>query len=106
MDLSQSGYRFRRDDRYSAKNSLRLQNFTIYAPEAQEVSLIGDFNQWNPTQNLMTKKIDGYWFVQVSLHHGHHRYQFLIDGIPTLDPNAQGVTRNEKNERVSLIAIS
>ena len=37
---------------------------------------------------------------------GHHRYWFLVDGVPRLDPRAQGVSRNEKNERVSLISLS
>ena len=49
---------------------------------------------------------DGNWLIQIALHHGHHHYQFLIDGRPTLDPKAQGVARNEQNEKVSLIAIS
>jgi hypothetical protein len=31
---------------------------------------------------------------------------FLIDGKPTLDPRAQGIARNERNEKVSLLAIS
>jgi hypothetical protein len=42
----------------------------------------------------------------VVLGHGHHHYQFLIDGKPTLDPRAQGIARNEQNEKVSLIAVS
>jgi hypothetical protein len=53
----------------------------------------------------MPKKApDGARFLTVELKHGHHRYAFLVDGVLTLDPQAQGITRNEKGERVSLLA--
>lgn len=93
-------------NRYSAKNSTRLINFIYLNPTAQSVSVIGDFNQWNPTANPMSRQPDGGWSARLALHHGHHRYQFLVDGVPTLDPRAQGVSRNERNEKVSLIAVS
>jgi len=54
----------------------------------------------------MTRHPDGSWSVQVPLHHGHHLYRFLVDGQPTLDPRAQGVVRNARNERVSMIPVS
>ncbi|MDB6025722.1 MAG: hypothetical protein JWM68_1945 [Verrucomicrobiales bacterium] len=54
----------------------------------------------------MKKQFDGAWTAQVQLNHGHHHYCFLVDGHPTLDPRAQGIARNEKNEKVSLLAVS
>jgi hypothetical protein len=42
----------------------------------------------------------------MELPHGHHQYLFLVDGVQTLDPNAMGKVRNERNDTVSLIAIS
>jgi hypothetical protein len=44
--------------------------------------------------------------ITVELPHGHHRYVFLADNQPHLDPRAQGIARNDKNERVSLVAVS
>jgi hypothetical protein len=44
--------------------------------------------------------------TSIPVHHGHHRYVFLVDGKPMLDPRAQGIARNDQNERVSLIAVS
>ncbi|HOS76351.1 MAG TPA: hypothetical protein PKW12_13940 [Verrucomicrobiota bacterium] len=49
---------------------------------------------------------DGGWTIRLELPHGHHQYVFLVDGQPTLDPNAMGKVHNERNEVVSLIAIS
>ena len=92
--------------RYSAKKMAKPVNFICVAPAAHSVTLIGDFNDWDPAAYPMKKQPDGAWLVQISLNHGHHHYQFLIDGKPTLDPNAQGIARNEQNEKVSLLAVS
>jgi 1,4-alpha-glucan branching enzyme len=81
-------------------------NFVCNAPQATSVSLVGDFNKWNPTANVMKKMPDGAWFITVELHHGHHRYAFMVDGTLTLDPQGQGITRNDAGERVSLIPVS
>ncbi len=92
--------------RYSAKAQLKPINFYCQAPEAVEVFLSGDFNDWNPTSHPLHKQHDGTWTLQIQLNHGHHHYWFLVDGKRVLDPRAQGVGRNELNEKVSLIAVS
>lgn len=91
---------------YGSKKTLRAVNFICHAPQAREVSLVGDFNKWSPADHPMSKLPDGAWFRTMELLHGHHRYAFLVDGAMTLDPRAQGVTRNEKGERVSLLPVS
>ena len=93
-------------NRYGAAQTLRARNFICNAPQAQSVSLVGDFNQWNPTAHPMKQMPDQAWLITVELKHGHHRYAFLVDGQLTLDPRGQGVTRNEKGERVSLVPVS
>ncbi len=92
--------------RYSGKNFAIRVHFICYAPEAKHVSLIGDFNEWQPDVHPMRRQPDGAWMIQVILTHGHHRYLFFVDGKTRLDSRAQGVGRNEKNEKVSLIAVS
>ena len=93
-------------NRYSARNMAKPTNFFCAAPEAQSVAVVGDFNDWRPHVHLMQQQTDGSWHLQIPLNHGHHHYAFLVDGKPVLDPRAMGVARNEKNERVSLIAVS
>ena len=78
----------------------------IVAPQAQSVSLVGDFNNWNPAAHPMKQMPDKAWFLTVELKHGHHRYAFLVDGTLTLDPRGLGITRNDKGERVSLVPVS
>jgi len=91
---------------YNNKTFTKPVNFFCVAPDAKEVFIAGDFNEWNPASHPMQRSPDGNWVVQVLMTNGHHRYWFLVDGVPTLDPRAQGVSRNEKNERVSLISLS
>jgi 1,4-alpha-glucan branching enzyme len=81
-------------------------NFYCTAPQAGAVSLVGDFNHWKADAHPMKQQPDGVWFIHLEMHHGHQRYAFLVDGVLTLDPKAQGITRNDQNERVSLVAVS
>src|SRR4051812_38881738 len=89
--------------RYSARNMRKPVNFVCVAPDALSVSLVGDFNAWDPFTHPMSQQPDGAWLLQVPLHHGHHQYRFLVDGKLQLDPRASGVARNQAGERVSLI---
>lgn len=93
-------------DRYSAKKMSKPVNFVCVAPTAKQVCLTGDFNNWDPSGLPMQRQPDGAWFLQVPLHHGHHQYRFLVDGATVLDPRAQGIARDAKGEKVSLIAVS
>jgi 1,4-alpha-glucan branching enzyme len=92
--------------RYSARPSLHLVDFFCRAPRANHVFVIGDFNGWDPSALPMARRPDCGWVTRVLLPHGHHQYLFLVDGIPALDPNSLGTVRNERNEPVSLIAVS
>ena len=93
-------------NRYGARQTLRAVNFICNAPQAKTVSVVGDFNQWNPAAHPMKQGPDRAWALMVELKHGHHRYAFLVDGALTLDPRAQGITRDDKGQRVSLVPVS
>ena len=88
------------------KKPLRAINFICRASHAKSVSLVGDFNHWDPAAHPMKRMPDRSWLLTVELKHGHHQYAFWVDGVLTLDPRAQGIARNEKGERVSLVPVS
>ena len=92
--------------RCSAKRNLHHADFFCLAPQAKQVSLVGDFNEWNPKATPMARQPDGRWLASLELSHGYHQYLFLVDGTRVLDPNAAGKARNERDEPVSLRAIS
>ena len=92
--------------RYSAKRNLHLADFFCLAPEAKQVSIIGDFNNWNSNATPMIRQPDGHWMASLKLSHGYHQYAFLVDGKRVLDPNAAGRARDPRNQPISLVAIS
>ena len=91
---------------YGYQKTLRAINFICHAHQATAVSLVGDFNHWDPNSHPMKHMPDRSWLLTVNLKHGHHRYAFLVDGVLSLDPHAQGITRNDMGERVSLVPVS
>ncbi len=92
--------------RLQARQTLKPVNFICIAPEAKAVNITGDFNDWHPTSHPMKRSFDGSWHLPVSLGHGGHHYQFIVDGKKVNDPRAQGLARNEAGEKVSMILVS
>ena len=45
----------------TSRRPLHLVDFFCRAPQAQKVSLIGDFNGWQPEAHPMTRMPDGGW---------------------------------------------
>lgn len=51
------------------------------APEAQKITIVGDFNNWNKEDILMTRFNTGDFAVILELETGkEYRYRYLIDG--------------------------
>ena len=99
-------YQLATPKRYSAKNIIKPVPFICRAPQATQVCIMGDFNDWHPSAHPMKRQPDGAWRLEIPLSHGHHHYLFVVDGRSMLDPRAQGVARNIQDEKVSLIAVS
>lgn len=57
-------------------------------PDAKEVHLTGDFNQWHPKETKMLKAKDGSFRSSMKLFPGQYRYKFIIDGVWHNDPDA------------------
>jgi hypothetical protein len=61
--------------------------FMVAYPEAKQVSVIGDFTNWQPRR--LQKKKGGLWFLELDLKPGRYEYNFVVDGkrwVP--DPRA------------------
>lgn len=54
--------------------------FRIYRPTAAFISLVGDFNNWNPEQDLLSRGKDGIWRLKKKLFPGTYRYKYIVDG--------------------------
>jgi hypothetical protein len=66
--------------------------FVYVAPGATTVSLVGDFNQWNPTTQPLRRLGDGTWIADVPLQPGRYAYAFVVDGKVMVDPSAPKAT--------------
>jgi hypothetical protein len=64
--------------------------FVISLPRAQQVSLVGDFNDWDVAKTPMIRSAHGgLWTVTVPLSAGRHVYAFVVDGSSWVaDPSA------------------
>lgn len=72
----------------SMVNSLkgkRRVKFTFWQPQAHDVSLVADFNQWQPDRHPMKKGADGQWTKTVYLSPGTYEYKFWADGTWQID---------------------
>jgi 1,4-alpha-glucan branching enzyme len=63
-----------------AKPKRRRTLFHLEAPEAGEVFLVGDFNNWDVQKHPMKKEENGVWKKITLLLPGRYEYKFLVDG--------------------------
>jgi 1,4-alpha-glucan branching enzyme len=69
--------------------AIRVVEFTFIAPSASHVSLVGEFNGWDPAATPMARSAAGEWRVRLPLGGGRHVYAFVVDGAAWMpDPRA------------------
>ena len=61
--------------------------FSLVAPEAQTVQVVGDFTDWEQEPLDLKKFKGGVWKKTVSLDPGEYEYRLLVDGQWQDDPN-------------------
>jgi chromosome partitioning protein len=54
--------------------------FSIFAPEAKDVYLVGEFNNWQINDSGRMMQNNGTWSKNIKLNSGKYRYRFVIDG--------------------------
>ena len=59
--------------------------FSFCSENAREVSLLGDFNEWNPNSHPMKKTANGEWQKALMLKSGTYEYKFKVDGEWRMD---------------------
>ncbi len=78
--------------------------FQCLAPDAKEVFLAGDFNQW-VGEALIRRSAGDLWQRVFPLTQGAYRYKFLIDGEWRLDPAAPFQKDNSFGNQDSYIEV-
>lgn len=85
------------------------ERFSIAAPGADRVSVVGDFNQWHPGVTPLQPVGDGRtWAVRLALPPGRHVYAFVVDGKIVPDPDAPRAADDDFGvpNSVAIIAVA
>jgi 1,4-alpha-glucan branching enzyme len=71
------------------KSAIKGRNieFRMELPNAQEVSLVGDFNRWNLKTHPLRKNEKGVWVKRLTVSPGRYEYLFYVDGQWLIDLN-------------------
>ncbi|MGD0229029.1 MAG: glycogen-binding domain-containing protein [Syntrophorhabdales bacterium] len=79
--------------------------FTLHAPEAHNVFVAGTFNDWNPTDRLMTRNAEGIWKARIIVPPGVHQYRFVVDGEWRDDPGCPDRIPNDHGGQNCVITV-
>jgi 1,4-alpha-glucan branching enzyme len=77
--------------------------FSYYAPDARQVCLAGDFNNWDINSCNLTKTNTGEWTASLQLKPGVYDYRFFVDGEWREDPKSSERVPNafgSQNDRI------
>jgi 1,4-alpha-glucan branching enzyme len=79
--------------------------FRVWAPNAEQVSVVGDFNGWDGQRNPMQRDDHGYWSTRVPEAAFGQEYRYEIkrgeDRFTRIDPYAVDVTNSVGNGVIS-----
>jgi hypothetical protein len=78
---------------------------SLSAPEAKEVYVAGDFNNWKLDEDSRMQAINGTWSKTINLKSGRYRYRFVIDGKWVDDPNNPNKEMNPYGEMDSFLEV-
>lgn len=75
--------------------------FRVWAPHADQVSVVGDFNGWDTAANPMLREDSGYWYGDVHGARTGQEYRFALRNgaqeFTRIDPYARQVTNSVGN---------
>ncbi len=78
---------------------------SLSAPQAKEVYIAGDFNNWKLDENSRMQTLNGTWRKTINLKSGRYHYRFVIDGKWVDDPNNPNKEMNPYGEMDSLLEV-
>jgi len=87
-----------------AKKKGYVRFSVLPAEGTKEVSLVGDFNNWQPV--VMKKQKDGRYAVEVKLPAGTYQYKFIVDGQWATDQENGDVAPNAHGSLNSVAKVS
>lgn len=71
------------------RDGTESHRFVFYAPQALNVNIAGDFNDWSQDLMPMTKDKSGWYWIDLNLDDGFYEYKYVADGEWYEDPRAE-----------------
>ena len=88
------------------KITRRRVTFSFNRPDAGNVSLVGEFNNWDPEKHPMKCDDNGLWTKTVVVEPGVYEYKFLADENWMIDTENDQSRLNAYGTLNSLITVS
>lgn len=80
-------------------------DFSLSVPSAQNASVAGSFNNWDPKRTPLRKEKKGDWKATLWLPPGRYEYRFVVDGQWMSDPNAKESAANGFGSTNSVVVV-
>ena len=90
----------------AAVPALYAAPFTYINHGAKSVAVVGSFNDWDATKNVLVQTADSVWSTNVLLAPGRYEYQLVVDGKWIADPAAQRSADSDFGAANSVMIIS
>ncbi len=94
------------DNFYGVRQQNGKVQFSVIYPNAQNVQLAGEFNNWQPhTTPLRRDSGNGHWNIELELGEGIYQYRYVVDGRWQQDPYNHEAAVNEFGEHNSIVHV-
>ena len=80
--------------------------FTFIDSTAKSVAVVGSFNGWDTSKNVLTRSAEGVWSTNIMLAPGRYEYQIVVDGKWIADPGAQQTASSEFGAANSVLIVA
>lgn len=80
-------------------------NFALHAPDAEQVAVVGTFNNWDAAARPLKRDSKGMWRTWMNLAPGTYEYLFVVDGAWVTDPNCSEQVENPYGAHNSVLAL-
>ena len=79
--------------------------FSLEAPGANKVMLVGDFNNWDDSSTPLRKVKSSKWERELQLTSGRYEYKFVVDGNWVNDPKNSATVWNTFGTQNSVLEV-
>ena len=90
----------------TTKRGTLNKTFSLTAPGASSVMLVGDFTHWQKGPLHLRQEAGGIWRVTIPLTPGEHHYRFLVDGEWRDDPECTLRVANPFGSQNAVVKIA